>query len=164
MCPHRDWFSTYEPIDTGVVLMGNGAECKVVEIGPVQIKTHDSVVRILSKVRHIPNMTHYLISLGTLETNGCRITIENGVLNVIKRAMVLMKGLQQGSLYILQGTTVTRAAAVCTTPADVDAKRLWHIRLGHMSEKGMTILSKKGYLGGAGMGKLDFCNHYVFGK
>ena len=29
MCPHKDWFVTYETVDTGVVLMGNNAECKV---------------------------------------------------------------------------------------------------------------------------------------
>ena len=38
------------------------------------------------------------------------------------------------------------------------------MRLGHMSEKGMTILSKKGCLGSAGTGKLNFCDHYVFMK
>ena len=78
--------------------------------------------------------------------------------------MVLMKGLRQRSLYILQGATVTGAAAVCTTPADVDATRLWHMRLGYMSEKGMTILSKKGYPSSAGTSKRDFCDHCVFGK
>jgi len=111
-------------------------------------------------VRHIPDMTHFLVSLGTLETNGCRIVMENGVLKVTKGAMVMMKGLRQGSLYILQGATVTGVAAVGTE----NDTRLWHMRLGHMSEKGMTILEKKGYLGNASMGKLDFCNHCVFGK
>ena len=38
------------------------------------------------------------------------------------------------------------------------------MRLGHMSEKGMTILSKKGCLGSANTGKLDFCDHCVFEK
>ena len=91
-------------------------------------------------------MTRCLISLGTLETNGCRIVMENGVLKVTKGAMVVMKGLRQGSLYILQGTTVTGVAAVDTTSADANDTSLWHMRLGHMSEKGMTILSKKGAL------------------
>ena len=72
--------------------MGNDAECKVAGIGNVQIKTH--VVRTLSKVRHIPDMTRCLISLGTLETNSCRIIVENGVLKVTKGAMVIMKGLR----------------------------------------------------------------------
>jgi len=81
--------------------MGNDAKCKVAGIGTVQIKTNDGIVKTLSKVRHIPDMTRYLISLGTLETNGCSITMKNGVLNVIKGVMVVMKGLRQGNLYIL---------------------------------------------------------------
>jgi len=136
--------------------MGNDTECKVAGIGTVQIKTHDGIVRTLSKIRHMPDMTRCLISLVTLETNGCRIIMENGVLKVTKEAMVVMKGLQQGSLYILQGTTVTGVAAVGTASADANDTRLWHMRLGHMSEKGMTILSKKGCLDSAGTGKLDF--------
>ena len=144
--------------------MGNDAECKVAGIGTVQIKTLDGIVGTLSKVRHKPDMTHCLISLGALETNGCRIIMENGVLKVTKGAMVVMKGLRQGNLYILQGTIVTGVAAVGTASADTNNTRLWHLRLGHMSEKGMTILSKKGCLGSAGTGKLDFCDHCIFGK
>ena len=160
MCPHKDWFVTYESVDSGVVLMGNDAECKVAGIGTVQIKTHDGTIRTLSKVRHIPDMTRCLISLGTLESNGCRIVMENGVLKVAKGAMVMMKGLRQGSLYILQGATVKGVAAVATA----DETKLWHMRLGHMSEKGMIILGKKGCLGKTSTGKLDFCDHCVFGK
>ena len=147
MCAHRDWFVTYEPVDTGIVLMGNDTESKVVGIGTVQIKTRDAVVKTLSKVRHLPNMTRNLISLSTLEANGCTYSVENGVLKMMKVAMVLMKGLMQGSLYILHGTTVTDSVAVCTTSADIDTTKLWHMRLGRMSEKGITILSKKGCLG-----------------
>ena len=45
-----------------------------------------------------------------------------------------------------------------------DDTRLWHMGLGHMSEKGITILSKKGCLGSAGTSKLEFCVHCVFEK
>ena len=55
------------------------------------------MVRTLSKVRHVPDMTCNLISLGTLEPNGCRYSAEHGVLKVTKGAMVLMKGLRQRS-------------------------------------------------------------------
>jgi len=69
-------------------------------------------------------MTRNLISLDALEANGCRYLTENGVLQVMKEAMVLMKGLKQGSHYFLQGTTVTGSAAVCTTSADIDTTKL----------------------------------------
>ena len=69
-------------------------------------------------------MTRCLIFLSTLETNGCRIVMENGVLKVTKGAMVVMKGLRQGSLYILQGTTVIGVAAVGIASADANDTRL----------------------------------------
>jgi len=41
MCPRKDWFVTYDEVECGIVLMGNDAQCKVVGIGIVQIRTHD---------------------------------------------------------------------------------------------------------------------------
>jgi len=83
------------------MLIGSETECNVRGIGTVQIKTHDGLVRTLSKVCHLPDMTHNLISLGTVEANGCRYPVENGVLKVMRGAMVLIKGLRQESLYLL---------------------------------------------------------------
>ena len=50
--------------------------------------------------------------------------MENGILKVTKGAMVVMKGLRQGSLYILQETTVIGVPVVDTTSADVNDTRL----------------------------------------
>ena len=35
MSPNRNWFNTYQPIDSGKVLMGNNIACKVVGIGTI---------------------------------------------------------------------------------------------------------------------------------
>ena len=45
-----------------------------------------------------------------------------------------------------------------------DVTRLWHMRLGHMSENGMTELSRRGLLDGQSTSKLKFFEHCVFGK
>jgi len=50
MCPHMDWFSTYELLDSGVVLMSNNAQCTMVDISIVQIKADDDIVRTLTNV------------------------------------------------------------------------------------------------------------------
>ena len=92
MCPHRDCFSTYKPLNVGVVLMGNDAQCNVVGIDTIRIKTLDGIVRTLSNVSHIPNLKCNLISLGTLESNGYKYSAEGGVLKISKGALVLMKG------------------------------------------------------------------------
>lgn len=163
--PHRDWFSTYEPIQGGAVLMGNDVACKVTGIGAIKIKMHDGIVRTLTNVRHVPDMKKNLISLGTLDNNGFRCSIDNGVLKVTHGALVAMKGSKIGTLYQLTGSTVVGAvAAAKSSMTESETTKLWHMRLGHMSLKGMTELSKRGLLDGKSTGSLEFCEHCVFGK
>ena len=38
------------------------------------------------------------------------------------------------------------------------------MRLRHMSDKGLTILSRQGLLDGQKIGELDFCEHCVQGE
>ena len=44
----------------------------------------DGMVRTLSDVRHVLGLKKNLISLGTLEKNGCKISCQGGVLKVIR--------------------------------------------------------------------------------
>ncbi|KAK2976143.1 hypothetical protein RJ640_012353 [Escallonia rubra] len=98
----------------------------------------------------------------------CSIQIrmhDGGVIRIMKGALVVMKGLKQNSLYLLQSSTVIGAAAAASSSdIDSDTTKLWHMRLGHMSERGMDVLSKQGLLGSKKIGKLDFCEHCVFRK
>ncbi|GAV63313.1 gag_pre-integrs domain-containing protein, partial [Cephalotus follicularis] len=89
-----------------------------------------------------------------------------GVIKVIRGALVVMKGKKFYGLYLLQGNTVLGTAAVASSSVDKDADttRLWHMHLGHMSERGLQILSKKGLLDGMKSGKLDFCELCVYEK
>jgi len=42
-----------------------------------------------------------LISLDTLESNGCKYSVEGKVLKISKGALVIIKGERRSSLYIL---------------------------------------------------------------
>ena len=56
MTPKKDWFDTYKPYNGGMAQMGNDATCLVIGIGTMKIKMFDGVVRVLSNVRHVPDL------------------------------------------------------------------------------------------------------------
>ena len=74
MYPNRDWFSTYETVSKGVVLMGNNSSCKVAGIGAIKIKMFDEIVKTLSDVKHVSDLKRNLISLSTLDLKGYKCT------------------------------------------------------------------------------------------
>ena len=76
-----------------------------------------------------------------------------------------MKGQKVGNLYKLIGDTVVGGVAI-STPAEssTDDTRLWHMRLGHMGERGMLELHKRDLLNGVKACKMDFCKYCVYGK
>ena len=76
MCPNRYWFSIYELVSKGVVLIGNNSSCKVASIGIIKIKMFDGIVRTLNDVRHVPDLKRNLISLNTLDLKGYKYTGE----------------------------------------------------------------------------------------
>ncbi|KAK3020890.1 hypothetical protein RJ639_047202 [Escallonia herrerae] len=94
---------------------------------------------------HVPKLRKNLIFFGTLDSNGCNYWAVDETMRIMKGSLVVKKGLKQNSLYLLQGSTVTRAA-VSSSDIDSDTTKLWHMRLGHMSERSMDVLalSKQG--------------------
>ncbi|XP_077221004.1 uncharacterized protein LOC143854779 [Tasmannia lanceolata] len=119
------------------VLMGNNNSCKTVGMGTMNIKIYDGTIRTLTGVRHVPELKKNLISLGALNTSGCRFTGDGGTLKVVKGSLVVMKAnMVKNHLYELMENTV----------------------------QGLRELSKRNLLKGVKSCKLDFCEHYVFGK
>lgn len=104
--------------------------------GTIRIRMHDGIAQTLIEVHHVPNLKKNLISLGTLDSHGLRITVNGGVMSVTKVALVVMKGVRFRNLYLLQGSTVIENTAVCvsSTMDDDTYATLWHMRLGHISE------------------------------
>eukprot|EP00253_Pinus_taeda_P021000 PITA_21000 len=163
VCPHRNWFTSYENVNGSSMFMGNNMSCQTVGMGDIRIKMYDNTVRTLTSVRHVPDLKKKLISLGVLDSDGYKFTGQDGVLKVFKGALVVMKAKKVGNLYRLKGSTQIGEAAVASEEEEAGT-RLWHQRLGHMSEKGLQILMKHKSLPGLKSLNLDFCKHCVYGK
>ncbi|KAL8158649.1 hypothetical protein V2J09_000186 [Rumex salicifolius] len=138
MCPHKEWFTSLEPVESGIVYMGNNTQCKVLGKGDLNLRTHDGMIRTLTGVRYIHGLKRNLISLGTLEALGHRHSAENGSLKVCKGAMVILKANRKGNLYVLEGETALGSASITAAPptssntGTSSNTSLWHYRLAHM--------------------------------
>ena len=165
MCFRKEWFFNFTELDDGVVYLADNQPCKIAGIGSISLKNHDGSTRVLTDVRYIPKLEKNLISLGTLESKGFTIIMQNGILKVVSGALVVMKGIRRNNLYIYQGSTAVRTtAAVSEANKVAEMSRLWHMRFGHAGEKSLQTLAMQGLLKGAKTCKLDFCEQCVLGK
>lgn len=101
----------------GRILIGNNPTCKVVGIGTVKIKMWDGVIYMLSDVRHVPALKKNLISLGSLDANGCVIQAENRAMKVKtkKGSMVILRCTKSSNnLYKLKENTIISGATIST--------------------------------------------------
>ena len=144
--------------------VGNDQQCVIAGVGSVQVKTHDGMTRTLTGVKHIPTMARNLISLSTLDCDGYKYKGGNKLLKVSKGSLIVMVGdMNSAKLYVLRGTTLSGTVAAVSHD-DASKTKLWHKRLEHMSELGMAELIKRDLLHGCSLGKMQFCEHCIFGK
>ena len=110
--------------------MGNDATCPVIRIGTVKIKIFDGVVRVLSNVRHVPDLRKNLISLGVLDYLGYSFSSKDGIMKIIKGALMVMKGQKVSTLYRLIGNTIVgRVAVTILVESSTDDTKLWQYDL-----------------------------------
>ena len=92
--------------------MGNNIACQIIGIDNISIRMFDGLVKILSGVRHVPNLYRNLISIGALDEFGFVSRFEDEMIKISRGYLVIMRGLKQNSLYVLQSSTITREAVV----------------------------------------------------
>ena len=124
----------------------------------------DVVVRTLRNVRYIPSLKRNLISLRELDDSGLTYKAENCVIKVIKGSMVVIKRIKNHGLYEVISEIVIQNQPTRLIASGDDKSIKWHNRLGHISEKGLQILSKRGLLEGDQITNLEFCETCVLRK
>ncbi|WVZ25126.1 hypothetical protein V8G54_003670 [Vigna mungo] len=162
MCPVKEFFENLDQKEHGNVLLGNNKACRVQGVGSVRLKMFDNREMVLQAVRYVPELKRNLISISSFDLGGYTTKVEDGVMKVCSGDSVVAKGRRRNDLYILEGSTVIGHVSVAS--GTENTARLWHLRMGHISEKGLEELEKQGLLLGDKLQKLDFCDHCVLGK
>ncbi|KAK4411836.1 Retrovirus-related Pol polyprotein from transposon TNT 1-94 [Sesamum angolense] len=84
-----------------------------------------------------------------------QINEDRETIRIVKGALIVKKGkITAGNIYKLLGNTVVDG--VHSVNSFDDNTKLWHMRLGHLSEHGMIELHKRNLLHGVKSCKLDF--------
>ena len=115
----------------------------------------------LENVRHVPKLTKSLISAGQFDDAGFSCVFGDSSWKITKGSLVVARGSKSGTLYMLHVSTV-KNHVICVT--EQPSVSLWHRRLGHMSQNGMKILSRFGYVLGFTFSDFSICEHCLYGK
>jgi hypothetical protein len=157
--PIREILENYVAGDFKKVYLADGTTLDIVGIGDVRIRVHNDSVWKLKKVRHVPELKKNLISVGQLDDEGHAITFHGGKWKISIGARVVASGYKTSTLYMT--TNLRDTVAVADASGD---STLWHLRLGHMSQKGMKELLSKGKLPQLKSVESDLCEGCILGK
>ncbi|KAH9685060.1 hypothetical protein KPL70_013801 [Citrus sinensis] len=102
------------------------------------------------------------VMIGIMDKMGCSIKLESGVLKILNGFTLVMKGTRKNGVYILDGESVTGVSNAIESTA-IDKTKLWHLRFGHMSIKGLKELKKQGVLRSDTIEELVFCEECILG-
>ena len=108
----NEFFTSYTPGDYGVLKMGNDGLAQVVGVGDVCLVTGIGAKLMLKNVRHVPDIRLNLISSGKLDDEGYCNTFHSGQWKLTKGNLVLARGKNHTSLYLLQTTISTESVNV----------------------------------------------------
>ncbi|KAK8926133.1 hypothetical protein KSP39_PZI018401 [Platanthera zijinensis] len=165
----RHWFCEYERFEGGDVMLGDDTAVQIIGRGKVMLKMADGTMKTLPGVMHIPGMSRNLISVGSMADAGVCFSCDMHSCRMTRGAMVIAKGVRHGTLYKLLAGTVVPSGAFISEGQEEDQEeqsRLWHQRLGHISEKGMSAMTSGQMVEGVPMctSSFGFCEHCLLGK
>ena len=100
---HREWFCEYERYDGGDVFLGDDSTTKIIGQGKIKLRFIDGRIRTLSGVLHIPGLARNLIFVSKMDDAGVKTIFEKETCRMVRGAMVLLKGVQFGNIYEMQG-------------------------------------------------------------
>ena len=87
--------------------MGNSAPSKVIGERTVQFRSHDGCITTLQGVRHVPESSYNLISLGALNGEGFDFSSKDDLMEVSKDAQLKFQAERVSSVYILRNSKIT---------------------------------------------------------
>ena len=110
-------------------------------------------------VKQVPHLRKNLISIGQLAREGNTIIFQGDNWKISIGLMIVVHVKKNGTLYL-----IARACCLIAIATENENSKLWHQRLGQMSEKGMKIMHLIGKLPGPKYVDFDMCEDCILGN
>jgi hypothetical protein len=107
MTPHGEWFYEYERYDGGNVFLGDELTTIIIGRGKFKFTIIYGRIRKLPSFLHIPRLGRNLIYVTKMDDAGVKKTFERETYRMVRGAMVLLKGVRFGTIYNMQGNTIS---------------------------------------------------------
>jgi len=116
------------------MFMGNDHALEIVGIGTIKLKMYDGSIRTILEVRHVKGLKKKILSVGQFDNLGCKIRIDNGIMKIIKKVLVVLKARKiAANLFVLMRETHHKVeASIASTSPSEEKTMIWHQKLGHM--------------------------------
>ena len=141
----KSLFDSLHEYDGGEVLLGDHTALPIRGVGNVPLRMYDGKIRVLQKVRWVPNLRRNLMSESVFDDLGCHIITHSGIREVIKNGATLIKSVKEGGLYKVIASPELNFSKMCNVMTP-DLTKLWHVKLGHIGMKGLNYLFKTGLI------------------
>eukprot|EP00253_Pinus_taeda_P028130 PITA_28130 len=143
--PYRECFCEYEKYDGGDAFLGDDRKARFIGHGKVKLNLQCGRVITLLTVLHIPALARNLIYVRKPDDIGVETVFKKDTCRMIHGALVLMRGVQIGTLYKLQGSMVVDGCNSSVVPesgaenlvVSGEKTMLWHQRLRYIGDKGL---------------------------
>ena len=150
-------------------MLGDDTAVLIVGRGRVKLRMRDGTIKTIPDVMHIPWMSKNLLSVGTMADAGVNFTCDKDSCKMTRGSIVIARGVRYGTLYKLLGETMSTSGAFVSEKAKKDGQNtsmLWHQRLGHISEKGLSTLVSSQMVEGVPDCSIgfEFCEYCLHGK
>ncbi|CAL8998293.1 unnamed protein product, partial [Prunus brigantina] len=136
------------------VFVGNGERVKVEYIGLAKIELESGFILELVDVVYIPSMKRNLISVSKLVKSNLQFEFDESGFSIFRNKVMIGNDFLDDGMFRLNGKKPNPSTAnlninLISTKRKVDKEelyRLWHKRLGHVSNERMNLLNKENLL------------------
>jgi len=144
----KSWFVDLDEGFKNSVQLGNNSKMVVQGKGKIRFEV-EGMIQVLTDVYYVSNLTNNLLSIGQLQEKNLTIMIKNNVRKIYHYKRGLIMETQMMMYWMFQVYAKKKPTSEnCLKVEEEDVGSLWHRRFGHLNNKSIQIMAKKGMVKG----------------